>query len=282
MILYQWSGEHRNFGDDLNGVLWPVLLPGFFDQVEDTQFLGIGSILDDRHHPDLTKLVAGAGFGGYRPKRFSGQVMGSFIGSACKRTCRFWACRPNLASATRRRCCRSRDFPRCASRETLASFRISKAQLRGAWPDVAAIAGATLIDPRDDPLTVMAAIGKCRVIMSESLHGVIVADALRVPWIAIRRPSPLSSEMDRLVRNPRSRHRRPAAASVDRARAGASDLDDTVSCRPADPAPACRPAAKHRAQPLHRAGSQNVTRDLRDAEPQLSRDAVLDEASRRE
>ena len=37
-----------------------------------------------------------------------------------------------------------------------------------------------------------AAIGKeCRVIISEALHGVIVADALRVPWIAIRPLAPI-------------------------------------------------------------------------------------------
>ena len=43
-----------------------------------------------------------------------------------------------------------------------------------------------LIDPRDDPLAVLAAIGRCKVLLSEALHGVIVADALRVPWVAIR------------------------------------------------------------------------------------------------
>ena len=57
---------------------------------------------------------------------------------------------------------------------------------RGAWHEVAALAGITLIDPRDDPLAIIAAIGRCRLIMSEAMHGIIVADALRVPWIAIR------------------------------------------------------------------------------------------------
>ncbi len=63
--------------------------------------------------------------------------------------------------------------------------------IRGAWQDVAARAGVTLIDPRDEPLSVIAAIGQCRVLISEALHGVIVADALRVPWIAIRPLAPI-------------------------------------------------------------------------------------------
>jgi len=58
--------------------------------------------------------------------------------------------------------------------------------IRGAWSEVSAIAGVTLIDPRADPLAVIAAIGECRVFISEALHGIIVADALRVPWIAVR------------------------------------------------------------------------------------------------
>ena len=63
--------------------------------------------------------------------------------------------------------------------------------IRGAWQDVALRAGVTLIDPRDEPLAVIAAIGRCGVLISEALHGVIVADALRVPWIAVRPLAPI-------------------------------------------------------------------------------------------
>ena len=47
---------------------------------------------------------------------------------------------------------------------------------RGAWEEASALAGVTMIDPREDPLSVIAAIGKCRVLMSEALRGIIVAD----------------------------------------------------------------------------------------------------------
>jgi succinoglycan biosynthesis protein ExoV len=57
---------------------------------------------------------------------------------------------------------------------------------RGAWQQVAALAGVTLIDPRRPPLEILADIGRCSLLLSEALHGVIVADALRVPWIAVR------------------------------------------------------------------------------------------------
>ncbi len=57
---------------------------------------------------------------------------------------------------------------------------------RGAWQRAADLAGVTLIDPRDPPLEILSQIARCRVLLSEALHGIIVADAMRVPWVAIR------------------------------------------------------------------------------------------------
>ncbi|HEX3996128.1 MAG TPA: polysaccharide pyruvyl transferase family protein [Acetobacteraceae bacterium] len=190
MILYQWRGAHRNFGDELNSLLWPRLLPDFFDQDEATRFLGIGSILDNRHDATPLKLVAGSGYGGYQPQivldeswiihwvrgertaRLLGLPTGLGIGDPASLL--------PLTGLTPEH--EDRDIGFIPHFESAA---------RGAWQEVAAKAGVTLIDPREDPLTVIAAIGKCRVVMSEALHGVIVADALRVPWIAIRPLAPI-------------------------------------------------------------------------------------------
>ena len=57
---------------------------------------------------------------------------------------------------------------------------------RGEWAEAADVAGITLIDPRGDPAAILGAIGDCRLLLSEAMHGVIVADAMRVPWIALR------------------------------------------------------------------------------------------------
>lgn len=67
MLLYRWQGDARNFGDELNTLVWPRLLADFFDDDAGELFLGIGSVLDARHAPDTVKIVAGAGYGGYQP-----------------------------------------------------------------------------------------------------------------------------------------------------------------------------------------------------------------------
>jgi len=184
MMLYQWRGAARNFGDELNALLWPRLLPGFFNDDPGVRFLGIGSVLDARHARQGLKLVAGSGYGGYQAPPVLDQD---------------WIIRWVRGPRTARRL----GLPlalglgdpavlvplagfRAAARQTGIGFMPHfESALRGAWAPACQAAGVTLIDPRDDPAAIIAAIGQCRLVLSEALHGVIVADALRVPWIPI-------------------------------------------------------------------------------------------------
>jgi succinoglycan biosynthesis protein ExoV len=190
VILYQWRGPERNFGDELNSYLWPRLLPDFFDEVAETRFLGIGSILDSRHQHTPMKVVAGSGYGGYEPWIPLDETW-----------IVHWVRGPRTASLLGLPPALGIGDP--GSLVPLAGLTPLRTDLyvgfmphfesagRGAWREASALAGVTMIDPRDDPLTVIAAIGKCKVLMSESLHGIIVADALRVPWIAIQPLAPI-------------------------------------------------------------------------------------------
>lgn len=185
MILYQWRGQARNFGDELNALLWPALLPDFFDDDPTTRFLGIGSVLDSRHDAIPAKLVAGAGYGGYeaatrldqtwtvhwvrgpRTARLLGLDASAGLGDPASLL-------PSIGAAG------SRDA------DLIGFMPHFESMARGHWHQAAAAAGLTLIDPRADPWQVLATIGRCRLLISEALHGVITADALRVPWIAVR------------------------------------------------------------------------------------------------
>ena len=49
MKLHYCKTPSGNFGDDLNTWLWPTLLgENFFDTNEDTLFLGVGTILNQK------------------------------------------------------------------------------------------------------------------------------------------------------------------------------------------------------------------------------------------
>jgi succinoglycan biosynthesis protein ExoV len=198
MILYQWRGPARNFGDELNSLLWPRLLPGFFDQNPDARFLGIGSILDARHDEGqhgrtALKLVAGSGYGGYEARIALDQTwIVHWVRG--RRTAQLLGLPMSLGLGDPGSLVPLAGLlPENAGHGNnhIGFMPHFESAIRGAWEEVAAATGTTLIDPRGDPGAIIAAIAGCRMVISEALHGVIVADALRIPWIAIEPLAPI-------------------------------------------------------------------------------------------
>jgi succinoglycan biosynthesis protein ExoV len=185
VILYSWRGIWNNFGDELNAILWPILLPGFFDEDPAVRFLGIGSVLDRRHPPDAIKLVAGSGYGGYEPEpRIDENWIIHWVRGP--RSAAVLGLPSSLGLGDPAVLLPSALGVSAAGGQDIGFMPHFESAARGAWRQATEQAGMRLIDPREDPLTVLHAIGRCKVLLSEALHGVIVADALRVPWVAIR------------------------------------------------------------------------------------------------
>jgi succinoglycan biosynthesis protein ExoV len=186
VILYRWTGASSNFGDELNTILWPCLLPDFFDESPDTRFLGIGSILDRRHPAEPRKIVAGSGYGGYERKPTLNHnwtvhwVRGPRTALALDLPISLGLGDPAALVPP------AFGLPTAAGGGEIGFMPHFESAARGAWHQAAEMAGITLIDPRDPPLKILRAIGRCDRLLSEALHGVIVADALRVPWVAVR------------------------------------------------------------------------------------------------
>jgi succinoglycan biosynthesis protein ExoV len=53
------------------------------------------------------------------------------------------------------------------------------------WSSISAELGFHHIDVRWDVERVMAEMSRCEVLICEAMHGAIVADALRIPWIPV-------------------------------------------------------------------------------------------------
>lgn len=280
MILYRWQGRSRNFGDELNTLVWPALLPGFFDDDPAARFLGIGSVLDDRHPAGALKIVAGSGYGGYEARP-----------SLDRAWTIHWVRGPRTAAALGLPSALALGDPAVLVPATVGLTQAGGAAIgfmphfesaaRGAWSQAAAWAGVRLIDPRDPPLDVLRAITGCKLLLSEALHGVIVADALRVPWVAIRPIAPVHRAKwldwsDGMGIAPRFR---ALPASTPTEWAGASRLSAFHAARkwiasgpPVLAGSAPRWMQERAARALARAA---------EAEPQLSRDIVLDRCQAR-
>lgn len=174
-----------NFGDDLNPWLWRHLLGDYLSHESDTIFSGIGTLLNDRF-PRAKKTIvfgSGVGFGSGIPRvddswtfycvrgPRSAQALGLPASVAITDPALFVA---DLVSG---------DLP--ASSRTF-SYMPHYRNASDHWAAVCRTAGIGYVDPRAPMEGVLNDIRRSKVLITEAMHGAIVADALGVPWISIR------------------------------------------------------------------------------------------------
>jgi succinoglycan biosynthesis protein ExoV len=187
-----------NFGDDLNLHLWPSLLPDAFDGVaeyrpkdnhaialadpQDELFVGIGTLIRRELPATAVKHVFGSGTGyGTLPKDHNWHfhcVRGPLTAAAL-------GLPPDKAIADPAILVRLLPQPATAKRYRYAFIPHWEMAVSGDWQAVCRLTGIHYIDPRRTPAEVIADIAATHTLITEALHGAIVADALRVPWIAV-------------------------------------------------------------------------------------------------
>jgi hypothetical protein len=184
MKLYFFRGHSPNFGDELNEWMWPRLLPGMFDDDDREIFIGTGSSIFDFHSRQARKIVVGAGYAGYTalPQidstwdfRFvRGRLTAEAVGIS-----------PSLGVGDSGILIRSFGLQHKPQRtDTIFIPHWSSSEL-GHWKRVCEEAGVSYVDPRDDVDAVLDRILSARLVITEAMHGAIVSDALRVPWLPI-------------------------------------------------------------------------------------------------
>ncbi len=187
MKLFYYRGENgiSNFGDELNPYLWPRLLPDAFDEDPGTQFVGIGTLLNDRLPPASRTIVFGAGVGYYGlPRGRDGWsiycVRGPLTARALGLSAEAAVTDPAALVA------------RFGIRRRPSGLRWTHAFMPhwqsepDVWDRLCADLGMGFIDPRWQPDAVLDALHRTDVLITEAMHGAIVADAFRIPWIPVR------------------------------------------------------------------------------------------------
>ena len=189
MKLTFFEGNPPNFGDELNRWIWADLLPrGFLDDDPSTLFLGIGSIIQDIYPTTARKIVVGSGFaGGYsrkKPDVHDGSWEFRFVRGP--ETCRALGLDPALAITDGAVLLRATDLPPPAPGIGAAFMPHYESVERGNWRRVCELAGVHFIDPTRPTKEILSEIRGARLVVTEAMHGAIVSDALRTPWIGVR------------------------------------------------------------------------------------------------
>jgi hypothetical protein len=191
MQMYHYrSGKVTNFGDELNVWMWPQLLPHAFDDPAGALFLGIGSTLFDFFPAQQTKIVFGAGYAGYTPKPHIDEtwkiyfIRGRFTAEALNID-------PSLVIGDAAILLRSCALPAPSERHSVSFMPHWESMQWGNWEPVCRRAGVHFIDPRRSVSEILSELRASELVITEAMHGAIVADALRVPWIAIEPIRPI-------------------------------------------------------------------------------------------
>ena len=186
MKILQFRGKFPNFGDELNTWMWPKLLPDFFDEDADTVFIGTGSTIGDAPATASRKIVCGAGFvPDYHvaPDLTKGDWDIRFVRGP--RTAARLGLSAELALSDSALLLRTlKNYERGA--QALVSFMPHwESMERGNWERACMEAGIQLIDPRKPVVKVMEMILDSKLVIAEAMHGAIVADAFRIPWVPV-------------------------------------------------------------------------------------------------
>ena len=177
--------DQPNFGDSLNGIMWDALIePGFFDNDDSTLFLGIGSIIWDLYKSTSKKLIVGSGYGGYTdpPNVHDGTWECCFVRGP--RTASILKLDHKLAIADAAILTHFLKLPSQEKKYKTSFMPHFQSIEKGNWELVCLKAGINFIDPRNDPLSILIEIQQTDKLLTEAMHGAILADTLRVPWVA--------------------------------------------------------------------------------------------------
>ena len=180
--------EGKNFGDALNPLIFNQLLPNFFDENENDVLLGIGSIIGLKQHYKQRKIVFSSGFAAGNDSTYGSiPELDDTWDFKCVRgplTAKILNLDQNLAVADGA-ILLNVFFEKKSEKKIKYSYmpHHKSFDMYNQWSELLELAGVNLIDPRCSIDDVISEIDCSEFLISEAMHGAIVADALRVPWI---------------------------------------------------------------------------------------------------
>jgi len=192
-MILKYYNETKNFGDLLNPLIFNYFLPEFFDEDPTSLFLGIGTILGlERGNTETRKIVvfsSGFGFGdaftyGEIP------VIDERYDIICLRgplTAKVLRQNISLAISDGALLLNHMNFPAQPKkyRYSYIPHHVSEGMF-DSWDEIADAAGLHFISPQNDVIDVIRQIQQTEILITEAMHGAIIADIFRTPWIPVK------------------------------------------------------------------------------------------------
>ncbi len=178
------EGGGSNFGDELNRYLWPHFLPNFFDDDEKEVFFGIGTILRaaKKQYPHSNILVFGSGAhaesqtteSNFKIYFVRGPLSAKAMGLSQEKAITDPAIlTPLMFPMT--------EVGKKYSCSYMPHFSVGNPIYRQVMEEM----GIHYIDPMDPVPSILERINASKLLITEAMHGAILADAYRIPWVPV-------------------------------------------------------------------------------------------------
>lgn len=184
MKLFYYKDAKGNFGDDLNPWLFNNICPDLLDNDANHLLVGVGTLLNHKIPKNATIAVFGSGVGyGELPQVNS---KWQFYCVRGPRTAKAFGLDAALA-ITDPAILASIYYPDTFAKQYSVSFIPHHISANfGDWQSICEQAGINYIDPSWPYLKVFEQLKKSSLVITEAMHGAILADAFRVPWIPVK------------------------------------------------------------------------------------------------
>lgn len=183
-----YNRGNTNFGDYLNSWLWERLCPELIDDDASVRLIGVGTLL--AHDLDLVpgeKVIFGTGAGYGPPPAPSQAAAWDIRALRGPLTAKTIGAEESLAiTDSAWLVARLPEYSTIPTRKSGVSFVPHwRTCERASWDEVCEIAGMDFVNPLDSCEKVFRQIGSSELAIVESLHGAIMADFFRTPWIPV-------------------------------------------------------------------------------------------------
>jgi len=185
MKRFYYKAKGGNVGDDLNHWLWPKVFGDLLDEDSSHLLIGIGTILNHKVPVAKKYTVLSSGYGyGTKPRLQVGEW--EFLALRGPST-------QSAMNAENVRCLLDGAYLMPSYYQPTISKTVSVAYIPhvdsiiiGCWQEVCDKAGIKLLDPRWPVEKFINELLSCERVLTEAMHGAILADAYDIPWHPVK------------------------------------------------------------------------------------------------
>lgn len=186
MKLHYWKNlpSIKNFGDQLSPFIWDKELEGCFNNNENELFLGIGTLLDNTVPVAEKYYVMGSGAGYHQKAKIDNRW--KFYAVRGPLTADLYGLPEDVAITDPAVLTVKWHKPLKQETHNAKYFMPHWSTSGLSWKTICEKCGLELLDPKENVSTILNKIADAKLVVSESLHGAIIADTFRVPWIPVK------------------------------------------------------------------------------------------------